>query len=61
MDLGNLDLPAGIRVYPWPSIAWLSKRVANSFDSEFLAIVVSQKGAGFINFFAVAREAEKLP
>lgn len=58
-DSGNLDLPAGIRIYPWPDIGWLSKRVAEGFDAEFLVIVVSQKGTGFINFFAVARETEK--
>jgi sugar lactone lactonase YvrE len=60
-DLGNIDLPAGIRVYPWPSIQWLSKRVASGFDPEFLAMVISQKGAGYINFFAVARETAKSP
>jgi sugar lactone lactonase YvrE len=58
-DSGNLDVPAGIRIHPWPSVEWLTNRLAEGFDPEFLIIVVSQKGAGFINFFAVAREADK--
>jgi sugar lactone lactonase YvrE len=56
VDNGNLDLPAGLRVVPWPGdIPLLNERLTPGFDPEFLAIVVSQKGAGFINFFAVAR------
>lgn len=57
-DRGNLDLPAGLSVHPWPPIPWLENRLAEGFDPEFLVIVVSQKGQGFINFFAVARAAE---
>ena len=60
-DAGNLDLPAGLRVYPWPSLAWLDERVDPGIDPEFLVIVVSQKGAGLINFFAVARDDQRLP
>ena len=53
---GNLDLPAGLRVYPWPdAIPWFNDRVAPDFDPEYLVLVVSQKGAGFLNFYAVAR------
>ncbi|MDK2970500.1 MAG: hypothetical protein PWP23_255 [Candidatus Sumerlaeota bacterium] len=61
-DGGNLDLPAGLRVMPWPDdLRWLNERVIDGFAPEFLVIVVSQKGEGFVNFFAVARppEAEK--
>jgi DNA-binding beta-propeller fold protein YncE len=55
---GNLDLPAGVFACPWPSIRWLDERLADGFDPEELIIVVSQKGAGFINFFAVARDSK---
>lgn len=57
-DRGNLDLPAGLSVLRWPSNRWLEARLSDGFDPEFLVIAVSQKGAGFINFFAVARETD---
>ncbi|MCX7015114.1 MAG: 6-bladed beta-propeller [Candidatus Sumerlaeota bacterium] len=60
-DNGNLDLPAGLHVCPWPSIPWLTERVTPGFDPEELVIVVSQKGEGFINFYAVARDAAEAP
>ena len=58
---GNLDLPAGVTICPWPSIPWLDERLAEGFDPEELIIVISQKGAGFVNFFAVARDPEGSP
>jgi hypothetical protein len=60
-DFGDIELPAGVKVYPWKPLDGLSKRVISGFDPEFLVIVVSQKGPGLINFFAVARESEKSP
>ena len=60
-DNGNLDLPAGLRVCSWPSIPWLTEKVAPGFDPEELVIVVSQKGEGFINFYALARETAEAP
>lgn len=55
---GNLDLPAGLRVQPWPSgVAWFEERLAPGFTPRELVIVVSQKGAGYINFFALAAPA----
>lgn len=57
-DGGNLDLPAGMQVLPWPSIPWLQERLLPGFDAESLAIVVNQQGAAFVNFFAIARDAD---
>lgn len=50
---GNLDLPAGVRVYRWPNIQWLNDRVTSMFTPEYLVVAVSQKGEGYINFYAV--------
>ena len=42
---------------PWPGeVGWIANKLAPGFDPEYLAIVVSQQGDHFINFFAVARE-----
>ncbi len=57
-DLGNLDLPAGVSVHPWPALPWFEQRVDDSFDPEFVVVVVNQKADKFINFFAVARDEE---
>lgn len=57
-DAGCLDLPSGVSVQPWPAtLQWANKRLASGFDPEYLVIVVSQEGDGYVNFFAVAREA----
>ncbi len=55
---GNLDLPAAVHVMPWPAIPWLQEKLQPGFDAENLAIVVNQQGLGFVNFFAIARDAE---
>lgn len=60
-DAGNLDLPAGLHVVPWPDVAWLREKLMPGFDAESLAIVVSQQGQGFVNLFAVARDAGAAP
>jgi sugar lactone lactonase YvrE len=61
-DGGNLDLPAGLHVQPWPAgVPWLQERLAPGFQPEELVTVVSQKGAGFVNFFAVARQGKDIP
>ena len=60
-DRGNLDLPAGLRVCPWPAIPWLTERVMPGFDPEYLVIVVNQWQSHLINFFAVARERAESP
>ena len=60
-DRGNLDLPAGLRIFPWPDLAWLRSRLDPALDPQYLAIVVSQKGEGLINFFAVARDKAPTP
>jgi len=59
---GQQDLPAGLRVHPWPSgVAWFEQRLAKGFNPSALVIVVSQKGAGFINFFALAAQEQGAP
>ncbi|MBX3727599.1 MAG: hypothetical protein KF858_00295 [Candidatus Sumerlaeia bacterium] len=56
-DGGHLDLPAGVRLVPWPrGVPWLEQRLMAGFDPEFLAVVVSQQAQYFVNFFAIARE-----
>lgn len=55
-ERGNLDLPAGLKVYPFPDVPLLKQRLAPNFDPEFLVIVISQKGAGYVNFYAVASD-----
>jgi len=59
--MGNLDLPAGLSVTAWPELPWLQGRLAPGFPAETLVIVVSQKGEGLINFFAVARDDTEHP
>lgn len=60
-DNGNLDLPAGVRVVPWPDVAWCRQHLMPGFDPESLAIVVNQQGSGFVNLFAVARDEGTAP
>ncbi|HPK01819.1 MAG TPA: hypothetical protein PLS90_05130 [Candidatus Sumerlaeota bacterium] len=58
---GHLDLPAGLSVMPWPEAPWLRERLAAGFVPEWLVIVVSQKGDGMVNFFAVASDDAPAP
>lgn len=59
---GNLDLPAGLKVQPWPSgVAWFEQRLAPGFRPGALVTVVSQKGASYINFFALAASEGAAP
>ncbi len=60
-EMGNLDLPAGLSVAPWPAIPWFNRRLSPGFDPEYLVIVVNQWQDHFINFFAVAREKAVTP
>lgn len=60
-DGGNLDLPANVRLMPWPSIPWLQRKLLPGFDPESLAIVVNQQGSAFVNFFAIARDSDGTP
>jgi len=57
---GNLDLPAGLCVKPWREIPWLRERLMPGFEPEFLVVAISQKGQGFVNLFAVARDEEAM-
>ncbi len=57
-DQGNLDLPSGVFVCDWPDLSWLNNRLLDGFEPESLCIVVNQWQGHWINFFAIARDAE---
>ena len=53
----KFNMGVNILLFVYLSIPWLQGRVAGGFVPEHLLIAVSQKGAGFINFFAVGHSA----
>lgn len=60
-EAGNLELPSGVRVFPWPNLSWLSARLAPGFDPAYLLVVVNQWQQPMVNLFAVAREQADSP
>jgi DNA-binding beta-propeller fold protein YncE len=60
-EAGNLELPSGVRVFPWPNLPWLSARLVPGFDPGYLLVAVNQFPQPMVNLFAVARAQADSP